>query len=143
MQRLVTLEPVPHLPVMPTVHRTMGRLRKGSIGMPKAKKSKVVRFEDALNRDPPPVGRRNANLTSIPRDCSRGHRRGQGGSNPSRSRCNELAHGHRCLPPPCASPLTPFACIPTHHVRADLQLHWGTSNDLPKPSVSMQGVKIE
>ena len=46
MQRLVTLEPVPHLPVMPTVHRTMGRLRKGSIGMPKAKKSKVVRFEE-------------------------------------------------------------------------------------------------
>ena len=125
MQRLVTLEPVPHLPVMPTVHRTMGRLRKGSIGMPKAKKSKVVRFEDALNRDPPPVGRRNANLTSIPRDCSRGHWRGQGGSNPWRSRCDGLAYGQRCPLPPCASPLAPFepifsllcACRST-------QLHW-------------------
>ena len=46
MQRLVTLELVPHLPVMRTVHRTMGRLRKGSIGMPKAKKSKAVSFEE-------------------------------------------------------------------------------------------------
>ena len=33
--------------------------------------------------------------------------------------------------------------IPTHRARADSQLHWGASNDLHTPSVSMQGVKIE
>ena len=61
-QRLVMLDHTAHLPLCLRVHRTMGRMRKGSIGMPKAKKKKVVRFEEpqevevdeAGDRDPTP-----------------------------------------------------------------------------------------
>ena len=45
-QRLVMLDRRAHLPLCLHVHRTMGRMRKGSIGMPKAKKKKVMHFEE-------------------------------------------------------------------------------------------------
>ena len=45
-QRLVMLDRRAHLPLCLHVHRTMGLMRKGSIGMPKAKKKKVMHFEE-------------------------------------------------------------------------------------------------